>query len=78
MHHSQFRRRSIGFGDGLDAAARPEEIGGAGAGTDVVGADSGAENVVVLNHIDCVIEAGLRDGSGCVRCCRGEAMRARR
>lgn len=54
---------SIGFGDELDSAARPEEIGGGGAGTDVVGADSGAENVVVLNHLDCGIEAGLRDGS---------------
>lgn len=55
---------SIGFGDGLAAVARPEEIGGEGAGTDVVGADSGAENVVVLDHLDYEIEAGLRDGSG--------------
>lgn len=55
---------SIGFGDELgEAAARPEEIGGGGGGTDVVGADSGAENVVVLNHLGCGIEAGLRDGS---------------
>lgn len=69
---------SIGIGDELVAAARSEEIGGGCAGTDVVGADSGAENVVVLNHLDCGIEAGLRDGSGCVRCCRGEAIRARR
>lgn len=56
---------SIGFGDGLVSAARSEEIGGGRrGGTDVVGADSGAEKVVVLNHLDCGIEAGLRDGSG--------------
>lgn len=42
---------SIGIGDELVVAARPEEIGGGDAGTDVVGADSGAENVVVLNHL---------------------------
>lgn len=69
---------SIGIGDELVAVASSEEIGGGGAGTDVVRADSGAENVVVLNHLDCGIEAGLRDGSECVRCCRGEAIRARR
>lgn len=64
MHHSQFPTSSIGFGDELVAAARPEEIGGGGAGTDVVGADFGAEKVVVLDHLDCGIGAGLRDGSG--------------
>lgn len=55
---------SIGLGDEVAAAAaRSEEIGGGGAGTDVVGADTGAEDVVVLNHLEYGIEAGLRDGS---------------
>lgn len=58
MHHSQFRRRQLGFGGEVVAAARSEETGEGAAGTDVVGADFGAENVVVLNHLDCGIEAG--------------------